>query len=348
MAKEIQLIGLDELELEKNDMVVRKNVDSFDVNARVVVADTHSAILIKDGRMQETLSGGSYPLFDKKRGLFGDKKIGNFTVSLIYLSKTAELQVFWGTPIPFDFRDSETGVALRVGASGEFGVIIENPRQFYLKVIGVDAHYTTANLSSRLRSRLLAEIEPAIATTMSENNLPYWRIAEYKKRIADEVYPTLKEMFLRDYGLNMSYFTIQNIAVNDEDKQLVEAEIAARKQRQEEEVSVARERELRKEQFDEEEERKARQFEREKFMREADARDYELRMRVTHDIGWESATTTYSRGAFCPNCGAQYSPGDKFCGKCGNKVGNSSVKCPDCGAENPSSAAFCSSCGKKL
>ena len=50
-------------------------------------------------------------------------------------------------------------------------------------------------------------------------------------------------------------------------------------------------------------------------------------------------------GAFCPNCGAPVTPGQRFCGQCGNALAKS---CPGCGAPADPGARFCGQCGTKL
>ena len=226
MAKKIQTIGLNELELTNNDLFIRKTVDDLNADARVIVFETHSAILLKDGVLQDTLSAGDYPLFDKKRGLFRDQKIGSFTVELIYVSKTAELQVFWGTPTPFDVRDPVTDIPFRIGASGEFGVRVENPRKFYLKLIGADAHYTVDMLKQRLRGRMLAEIEPALARAVKEQKLSYSELSEHKRELAAGLLPAVRKLFSENYGLEVTYFLVGNIIVNEGAKYRIDAERA--------------------------------------------------------------------------------------------------------------------------
>ncbi|MFL5824198.1 MAG: adenylate/guanylate cyclase domain-containing protein [Solirubrobacteraceae bacterium] len=47
----------------------------------------------------------------------------------------------------------------------------------------------------------------------------------------------------------------------------------------------------------------------------------------------------------CPSCGAESSPGQRFCGQCGTALAR---VCPACGTENPPDHRFCGSCGTAL
>lgn len=47
----------------------------------------------------------------------------------------------------------------------------------------------------------------------------------------------------------------------------------------------------------------------------------------------------------CSNCGAENTPGAKFCNNCGAGL---SARCATCGAEQPAGAKFCNNCGARL
>ena len=51
----------------------------------------------------------------------------------------------------------------------------------------------------------------------------------------------------------------------------------------------------------------------------------------------------------CPQCGAVFEPGIKFCNDCGCKLGlPSDLPCPECGSSNPPETKFCGECGHKF
>ena len=101
------------------ELFVKLSTDGLDPDARVIVPETHNAILLKDGQMMDTLNSGSHNIFDPK-----SKKTQGIFVEVIFMSKTAKLKVNWGTKTQFSFRDTETDVPIKVGAHGEFEVQI--------------------------------------------------------------------------------------------------------------------------------------------------------------------------------------------------------------------------------
>lgn len=217
MAKQIQVIRYDG---DNTELFKRICADGLEPDAKLVVPETHNAILIKDGVLMDTLNSGSYDIFEEK-----SKKCRNVSVEVIFLSKTARLKVMWGTKTRFDFRDPETDVPVKVGAHGEFEVQISNPRKAYMVLIGAENDFTVQDLKDRLSVRMMSKVEPAMARAMREGSISFDRISENKDVIAAAVLPELQKMFDEDYGLKVFSFTIASVVISDED---IAAIVAAR------------------------------------------------------------------------------------------------------------------------
>ena len=211
------LICLDSLQLTNNDLFVRVSAQDMPNNTEIIVEDTHSAVLIKDGQLMNTLAAGRYPLYAK-----GDK--GNIRrVDVIYMSKTAKLRAFWGTKNRLSMRDPVTGVPVEVGANGEFEVSVANPRQMYFELIGAEKAYTVEQLRERLLLRMMDALESIVAGIMETKQLCYSELAAHKLEIAGEVKASLAEMFARDYGLALRSFTIARVFVPDDSLERIAA-----------------------------------------------------------------------------------------------------------------------------
>jgi len=220
-----EIIGLDELAITNDDIFVRVPCTNLGVNARLVVDDTHQAMLIKDGVLMETLSGGDYPIFDKSVGLFRTEKVGSFRVDVIFISKTAKLRTFWGTRDRADYTDPLTGLPVKVGASGEFEVRVENARKFYMEVIGADKHFTVGDLKERLQGRLIGVMESAFGNLVKEKNISFCRLGEHKTEIADAIFPILKKLFSEEYGLELTSFILSRVVISEEERENIEREL---------------------------------------------------------------------------------------------------------------------------
>lgn len=336
-SKQQQVIELDK---GNENLMYRIKATNLPKDTMIIVPETHSAILIKDGRLMDTLNGGKYNLFDAK----SEKKSESISVEIIYLSKTVKLRANWGTKVQFQYRDAELDLPVRVGARGEFEVQISNPRKAYLELIGMDTEFVLDKLRERLAIRMLSKVEPAIAKVMIEKNLPFERIGLYKEELTEAVFEKLIPMFEDEYGLKIFSFTFADIFANEEDARALEEERQQRKAEKKLEEKENKEKQEKKE-------RDNLDWERTKYLLELRQSDYEKYLEVCKLIGWKPEPRVgkaNSSGRFCRNCGTPYGASDKFCPECGAPVGESKKICSKCGKEYPSTAKFCSECGEKL
>lgn len=339
MAKQT-IITLENFELTNNDLFVRRCCMNLDKNAQVIVEETHSAILIKDGQIMDTLSAGKYPIFNKE-----DKNISR--VDIIYMSKTARLQAYWGTLTRLQLKDYETNLPIELGANGEYEVQIKEPRKFYQVLVGADKDYNLDKLKERLQGTILSEIEPLIAKTIREEQLSYTDLVEKKQQIAKAILPELANLFDREYGLKLYSFVISKAFIPPEYVAMLEGVKEERKQEEKDKKEV-------KEWLQEFERLSDKDYDRELALKNLENTNYDKYLEVCKILGWEDNKksdnkSSSSKKTFCSECGRQLLPGDKFCPGCGKAVKKvSSGECPECKKINAPDAKFCSGCGAKL
>ena len=326
---------------KSNNVLFRKyEIKEFDAKAKIIVPDTHNAIIVKDGIALETLPAGKYYLFDKKKGIFKDKEISDddLDIQVIFISKTAKLNIPWGTTDRFDMRDPITGAAIKLGASGEFEVQISNPRKAYLELIGQMDVFDTVKLQKRLLGRLLAKVQYHLANAMKEKNLSYDRLGEILLPMSEEILPHIAELFDKDYGLKVFSFTISRVLIDDDSTKKIQSAKEAHQK-----IEMDKAEKANKERLDEI------AFQRQVNLRRLEQEDYGKYLEVAKAIGWpsekkESKTT----GPDCPNCGAKITKDTKFCPVCGTEIKLTKIKCPYCGKAISADSIYCRHCGAKV
>ena len=310
-----------------NDVLFRKiKADDCDYRTTIIVPETHNAIIIKDGIALETLPSGKHKIYDKNNVI--DKTISEFKeqIEVIFVSKTAKLNILWGTDQKFDMRDPITGTSIKLGASGEIEVQISNPRKAYLELIGQKEEFNIKDLKKRLQGRLLAEVQFQIANVMQQKNLSYDRLGEVLLPVSEAVMPHIAEFFEKDYGLKVFSFTISRVVLdNSEIEKINKAKAAA----------IARKHAV------EDEETK---FSREMDLKRLEREDYAKYLEVCRIVGWP-ATKKEAKSGECPNCGVKVPQDAKFCPVCGEEIKISRVKCPNCGKMMSKNDLFCKHCG---
>lgn len=324
---------------EQNDVLFKKIVvDDYTSSTTVIVPDTHNAIIVKDGIAFDTLSSGKHYIFDKKRNSSAKLLDEAETVEIIFISKTAKLNIYWGTTTQWEMRDPITNIGIKLGASGEFEVQISNPRKAYLELIGAQEVFNTEKLKDRLQGRLLAEVQFQIANIMNDKKLSYDRLGEVLLPISRELLPHIKKMFEADYGLKIFSFTISRIIISEDDIEKIanaKKAISEHKNR----IEEAQNKDL----IDE------KKFNRELDLRRLQIEDYAKYLEVCKIVGWPGEKKkTSGNDLECPNCGAKILKETKFCSVCGTELLKQKEKCPNCSKLVNKGDLYCKHCGAKI
>ena len=82
MRSSSRLIGLNDTELSNDDIFVRKTLDRARDDSKVVVDETHVAILLKEGIALETLKPGVYPIVNKGTLFQSSEKLSSIKIEL--------------------------------------------------------------------------------------------------------------------------------------------------------------------------------------------------------------------------------------------------------------------------
>ncbi len=200
------------------DLYTRESADALRASAQVIVPETHTVLLVKDGIVSEALAAGRHDIFDVKNGLFGPKKSDeSATVDFVFISKTVKLPMLWGTPAPIRTVDPETGVHVTVGFNGELEFRVGTPRKFYLELVGSETDYDIVKLKKRVQTRLMSVVEQFITRAVDEENMCYADFTLKKVEIAQKIKGNVAEFLDKGYGLELCSFTIAGATLADGD-----------------------------------------------------------------------------------------------------------------------------------
>ena len=322
---------------DNNAVLFRKMpLDDYSQDTAIIVPDTLNAIIIKDGIALETLSSGKHKIFSKKSDYFKEALNKDTQIDVIYVSKTAKLNLLWGTKDKFDMRDPITGIPIKLGASGEMELQISNPRKAYLELIGQSKEFNTDILKERLQGRLLAEVQYQIANVMKDKNLSYDRLGEVLLPVGNAVLPHIADMFDKDYGLKVFSFTISRVIISDDDVKAIASAKDAHGA-----LERAKAEKIDKERLDD------KNYQRQLDLKRLEREDYAKYLEVCRIVGWPSEKKD-SKASVCSNCGVKITADMKFCPVCGMELKVTKVKCPNCGKMITKDDMFCKHCGAKV
>jgi len=197
------------------DLFTRVTLDSVSKHTRIIVPATHSAIVLNNGKLTQTLDGGEH--YIDPNGIHGDAK-----VDVIFLSKTVRIQCLFGTPSPITLRDPSTEVVVEAGVRGSFDVNIENPRQAYLELIGVIDTFNIDDLKKRLAILMTARIGSVLADVTYSEKISYDMFDFSKEKIEKLIMERLEEEFRTQYGVKLFSLIVEKIFMSEENQQKIE------------------------------------------------------------------------------------------------------------------------------
>jgi len=334
-----------------------ESAEPFDL----VVREDQAVAVLVDGRMLDIFSGCACSPFQTKTTLFGNIiRTNNEIVDLIFMSKTAKQVIGWGTPKTFDIEYLNTGIYTQMGLAGKLEFRIKNPKQFYTELVGANTKATIEWVGERVRFRLLDIVAGAVARIVRINEIPFTRLIENNRIIAESLKGELAEMLSNDYGIELTAFVIENIHLPEKDliarkmeqagaeaKRKAELAEAEAKRKAEEKERKEEERRERAERIAEEERREDRAFARKMAEKDHNSQDlatYVLLMRnmgIGGTIAGIPIPDIQSEEALKILRAAQNAPEKKVCYFCGKEIAKGASFCPWCGrniANSPSSS----------
>lgn len=271
-----------------NEVLVWKTYQNFGADTEAIVPFSHEAVFVKDGQIIETLEPGRHVLNEKKGGFWSNifkKKQDQFDCAIYYINKTAELTIPWGTSTPIDLFDAILEIPVKVGASGELTIKVNNPRKLLSKVVGNSVGATVDTIADFFRTKVTLYMKDALAEAMITNKVSFYEISTRLVMLSRAVEAVLRPEF-DNYGVEITSFSIVNVVIPENIKKEMEEVYLAKKKMSVLETSYK------------------------------DEKEYSIKEK---QASTPKVVNNISTGKFCMGCGAQLPADAAFCSKCGKK-----------------------------
>lgn len=202
--------------------------------SQLIVNESQEAILFKDGRAYDVFSSGRYtldtkniPLLNKVINLpFGGES--PFAAEIWFVNKVHSLDIKWGTSTPIQFQDPRYKVFVPIRSYGQFGVQIEDAKQFLIKLVGTLTVFDKANLVRYFRGLYLARAKDAISSFLLYEKISILEINAYLDEISDYLNEKIQPI-LSEYGIKLLNFFVNEISIPEEDPSVVQLKNALAK-----------------------------------------------------------------------------------------------------------------------
>lgn len=306
---------------------------------QLIVNESQEAILFKGGEAldsftagRHTLSTANIPILSNVVNLpFGGKS--PFTAEVWFVNKMNSMNVKWGTSSPLQLQDPKYKAMVAVRAFGQFGVRIEDPRKFLLKLVGTLPVFDQETMVNYFRGLLMSNINELISSYLVHRKISILEINAYVVEISKHIQGRLAPSFL-DSGIELNNFYIDSINIPDDDPATLRLKEALAKKA------------------------------------EMDIIGFTYQQERSFDTMEEAAGNPGNAGVGMMNAGMGLGMGLGMAGPAAEMVaritrsmsldagagsnagstdsGTSGKSCSGCGTRNPAEARFCTGCGQRL
>ena len=346
-----------------DDLVWKYGDENITATSRLIVDDTHEAILVVNGIAADLFRGGDHtlsvpnlPIINKIISIPTGGE-NPFPCKVFYVNKVHQMELLWGTQgSPITLNDPEYDIFLHVMMRGAATIAVEDSRKFLLKLVGFRSTFTNADLMSKFKTLISAHVKNEISKMMIQEKVGFFTMNANLVEVSEKVKATLDQLF-EEYGVAVQYFTVEGIDVPEKDYAYIQAAKERNVGRRIEGYTWEAEQQM----------NIAKTFAANEGMASMGGMmggmmggammgnavsDMTRAAMTTGQMAQapaaapvEAAPAAPVAGKFCKECGAPVNPGAKFCSNCGTPQSNS---CPQCGNPVDAGSKFCSNCGQRL
>ena len=327
---------------------------------QLVVREAQEAILFRDGKALDLFGAGRHTLSTDNipilRRLINIPTGGEsaFKAFVWFVNKVDVLDIKWGTQTPILLRDPEYQIPVYVRAYGQFGLRIQESRQFLLKLAGNKSSLTRSDIETYFKGLILSRMGDMIATYIAHRKINIFEIAAYLEDMSNEAVEKIRPEF-QNYGIEPLNFYFGSVNVDDSDEGIKKLKAAMSERAT---MNLMGYNYQQKRSFD---------------VLEGAAKNTGGNSLVGAGVGLgaglgmggaigqmaaqmnqyinpqqsapvaPAAPQAQAMGAVCPSCGQAVQQGAKFCMHCG-----APLACPNCRSALVPGAKFCANCGHKI
>lgn len=328
---------------------------------QLIVNEAQEAVLYKGGKALDVFQSGCHtletaniPLLNQIVNLpFGGRS--PFAAEVWYINKAYSLDIKWGTTSPIQIQDPKYAVFVPLRAFGQFGIQIENAKQFLTRLVGTLPVFDKTALVKYFRGLYLTKAKDAISSYLIHRKISVMEMNAYLDELSDYLQQRLAPA-LEEYGIRLVNFYVNDVSVPEDDPAVIQLKTALAKRAEMNIIGYNYQQE--------------RSFDTLEGAAKNNGGTAGALMGAGVGLGVgvaaggvigqgiggiAGALDCQAPGQFpCPSCAKMMKQGDRFCSACGfhlkqgeTKGADGMVTCSKCGAAYKNTVKFCPECGEK-
>lgn len=199
-----------------DELIWKFPYDNLSIGTQLIVNESQEAIFYKGGKALDSFGPGTHsistaniPLLQKLVNLpFGGRS--PFTAEVWYINKTVKRNLKWGTKTPMNLRDPLFGFIIPVRAYGEYGIKIEDSRNFMTQIIGTLHTADRDTIQQYFTSLIVTKVTDTISKYIVQHKVSVVDIPAQIDDISNNCKARISEEFEK-YGILITNFYAESI-----------------------------------------------------------------------------------------------------------------------------------------
>jgi hypothetical protein len=208
---------------DNSTFIWKSPVEDFNTGTQLIVHESQEAIFFMNGQAldlfgpgRHTLETQNIPLIRKFLNRVTDDQTP-YHCEVYFINRTEQMAIKWGTDSQVQYMEPTYKFPLKIGASGEMSLRVEESRKLLVKVVGTENSLSQAALAQMFRAFLMAKVKPYLAQTMQNSEFGIFEVDSRMGELSGALHKQLAPDFL-DYGLSLERFFVTAIVKPDGDK----------------------------------------------------------------------------------------------------------------------------------
>ncbi|MGM9795659.1 MAG: SPFH domain-containing protein [Candidatus Aphodosoma sp.] len=218
---------IDIVQYQNKDGELCHKFEANDLNSKtqLIVHPSQTAIFVKGGKICDEFTSGTYtletqniPILNNIVNLpFGSET--PFTAEVWFINQTATLNIPWGTPNHIFVEDPRYHIIVPIGAHGQYGLKVTNPKLFLETLIGNLSSFSTAKIEQFYKGKLITSLNTLISQQIVNQKISVLDINTQLLAMSEIINNRLNEIFDK-YGVSIIEFSIMSINCPKDDESI--------------------------------------------------------------------------------------------------------------------------------
>lgn len=205
---------------DNKTFVWKHPTEDFNTSSQLIVHESQEALFFSNGQACDLFGPGRYSL--KTENIPFLKRLKNiptggetpFHCEVYFINKVDQMAIKWGTDSKVEYLDPQYKFPLKIGASGDMALKVDDSRKLLVKLVGTEKDLSQERLTSYFRGILMMHVKSYIAQIMRTSQISIFEIDEHLQDFSNSLLERLRPDFL-DYGVSLQRFNVTAIVKPD-------------------------------------------------------------------------------------------------------------------------------------